>query len=99
MKAIVDKSRHLLSGKNKFTANINGNIIESEGNQVLHGKTIGSNLSFNKHINNLCKKASAELNYLARISSYVNLSKRRIINNEIIYSISIWLLSIDLDVP
>ena len=99
MKAIVDKSPHLLSGKNKFTANTNGNIIKSEDNQVLHGKTIGSNLSFNKRINNLCKKASTKLYHFARTSSYVNLSKRRIINNEIIYNISIWLLSIDLDVP
>ena len=43
------------------------------------GITIDSNLSFNKHINNLCKKASAKLNVLARISGYLDLPKRRVI--------------------
>ena len=37
--------------------------------------TTDSNLSFNKHINNLCKKASIKLNALARISGYMDLPK------------------------
>ena len=56
MKANTDKSRLLLSGKNNVTANIDGSVIESEDNQVLLSITIESNLSFNKHINNVCKK-------------------------------------------
>ena len=79
MKVNTDKSHLHLSDKNKLTANIDGNVIESEDNQVLLGITIESNLSFNKHINNLCKKASAKLNALARISGYMNLLKRGII--------------------
>ena len=79
MKVNPDKSHLLLSGNNDPKANIDGNVIESEDNQVLLGITIDSNLSFNKHINNLCKKASAKLNALARISGCVNLPKRRII--------------------
>ena len=59
MKASADKSHLLLSGNNKVTANIDGNIIESEESQVLLGVTIDSNLSFDKHINNLCKNADA----------------------------------------
>ena len=51
MKANTDKSHLLLSGNNKVTANIDGNIVESEENQVLLGVTIDSNLSFDKHIN------------------------------------------------
>ena len=53
----TDKSHLLLSGKNNLTANIDGNVIESQDNQVLLAITIDSNLSCNKHINNLCKKA------------------------------------------
>ena len=34
MKANTDKSHLLLSGKNNLTANIDENVIESEGNQV-----------------------------------------------------------------
>ena len=37
-----------------------------------------SNLSFNKHIDNLCKKASVKLNDLVKISGYMNFLKRRI---------------------
>ena len=86
MRANTDKSHLLLSGKNNLTANIDGNVTESEDNQVLLGITIDSNLLFNKHINNLCKKASAKLNALARISSFMNLPKRRLIMESFITS-------------
>ena len=86
MKANTNKNHLLLCGKNNLTANIDGNVIESEDNQVLLGITIDSNLSFNEHINNLCKKASAKLNALARISGYMNLPKRRIIMKSFITS-------------
>ena len=98
MKANTDKSLLLLSGNIDLNANIDGNVIESENSQVLLGITIDSNLSFNTHINNLCKKASAKLNALARISGYMNLRKTSN-DNEIIYNISVWVLSINLDVP
>ena len=61
MKANTEKSHLLLSGSNRLTANIDGNVIESEDNQILFGITIDSNLSFNKHINNLCIKAGAKV--------------------------------------
>ena len=79
MKANTDKSHLLLSGNNNLTANIDENVTESEGNQVLLGITVDSRLSFNKHINNLCKKVSAKLNALARIAGYVDFPKRRLI--------------------
>ena len=71
MKANTEKSHFLLSDSNKLTANIDGNVIESEENQILLGITIDSNLSFNKHIPNLCKKASTKLNALGRISCFI----------------------------
>ena len=76
MKANTKKSHLLVSGSNKTTANIDRNVKESEDNQILLGITVYSNLSFNKHINSLCKKASAKLNALARISGYMDLPKR-----------------------
>ena len=51
MKANTEKSHLLLSGSNSLTANIDGNVIESEDNQILFGITIDSNLFLNKHIN------------------------------------------------
>ena len=86
MKANTDKSHLLLSGNSNLTANIDGNVIESEGNQVLLGITIDSNLSFNKHIGNLCKKASAKVNALARIAGYMVFPKRRLIMKAFITS-------------
>ena len=86
MKANTDKSHLLLSGNKKVTANIDGNIIESGENQVLLGVTIDSNLSFDKHINNLCKNAAAKLNALARIAGYIDIKKRRMIMKAFITS-------------
>ena len=79
MKVNTDKSHLLSSGNASLTSNIDNDLIESENEQVLLGVTVDSNLSFEKHINNLCKKASQKLNALARISGYINLQKRRVI--------------------
>ena len=86
LKANTDKSHLLLSRNSNLTANIDGNIIESVGNQVLLGISIDSNLSFNKHINNFCKKASAKLNAVARIAGYMDFPKRRLIMEAFITS-------------
>ena len=86
MKVNTDKSHLLLSGNASLTSNIDNKLIESENEQVLLGVTIDSNLSFEKHINNLCKKASQKLNALARISGYINLQKRRVIMKSFIIS-------------
>ena len=58
MKVNTDKSHLLLSGNTKLISNFDNNLIESEKEQVLLGITIYSNLSFEEHIHNLCKKAS-----------------------------------------
>ena len=56
--------------------------------QEVSGITIDSNLSFEEHVNNICKKASQKLNALARISSYMDIQKQRE-NMKIIYYIAI----------
>ena len=86
MKANTEKSHLLLSGSDTLTANIDGNDLESEDNRILLSFTIDSNLSFNKHINNLYKKASTKLNAFARISGYMDLPKRRVIMKSFITS-------------
>ena len=50
------------------------------------GITIDSNLSINKRINTLCKKASAKLNALAKIAGYMDFPKRRLIMKAFITS-------------
>ena len=46
MKANTGKRHLLLSGRNKLTANIDGNVTESEDNKILLGLNIDSNFSF-----------------------------------------------------
>ena len=86
MKVNTDKSHLLLSGNIKLTSNIDKNIIESEEKQELLGVIIDSRLTFEEHVNNLCKKASQKLNALTRISSYMDIPKRRIIFKSFITS-------------
>ena len=86
MKVNTDKSHLLLSGNTKLISNIDNNLTQSEKGQVLLGITIDSNLSFEEHINNLCKKASQKLNALARISGYLDILKRRTLMKSFITS-------------
>ena len=54
--------------------------------QELLGITIDSNLSFEEQVSNIFKKASHKLNALARISSYMDIQKRRAIMKSFITS-------------
>ena len=64
IKVRTDKSHLLVSGNVRATAKIDNNYIESEKEQVLLNITIDSNLTFESHINNICKRASQKLNVL-----------------------------------
>ena len=86
IKPNTDKSHILLSGSNYLATNNDGNVIESEDNQISLCITIDSNLSVNKHIKNLCKKANTKMNALARISGYMDLPKCRMIMKSFITS-------------
>ena len=81
MKVNAGKSHLLLSGNSRATAAIDNSYIELEDEQVLLGITIDSNLTFENHINSICKKASQKLNALARIAPYMNIQKRRTISS------------------
>ena len=66
--------------------------------QELLGTTIDSNLSFEQHVSNIYKKASQKLNALARISSSMDIQKRRAIMKSFITS-QLSYLAFSLDVP
>ena len=86
MKVSTGKSHLLLSGNSRATATIDNSYIESEDEQVLLGTTIDSNLTFENHIRNICKKASQKLNALARIAPYMIIQKRRTIMKSFVTS-------------
>ena len=86
MKANPDKSHLLLSDKNNLVANIHGTVIKNSHSEKLLGITIDSDLKFDEHITNICKKANQKLHALARVSSFMNLRQRKIIMNSFITS-------------
>ena len=55
--------------------------IENTQNEKLLGITIDSKLSFDKHIQQICSRASAKLKALARIAPFMNITKRKILMN------------------
>ena len=96
MKVNTGKSHLLLSGNSRATPTIDNSYIESEDEQVLLGITIDSNLSFENHINSICKKASQKLNALAGIAPYMNKQKRRttttsFVTSQVSYCPLIWM--------
>ena len=61
--------------------NIGTAQIENIQNENLLGIIINSKLSFDKHIQQICSRASAKLKALARIAPFMNITKRKILMN------------------
>ena len=68
-----------MSGNKKAIFTIDNNCIGSEDVHKLLRKTIGTKLTFENHINKLCKKAIQKLNTLIRISNKRSFHKRKVI--------------------
>ena len=77
----ASKYHVLLSTDKQVHVNIGTAQIENMQNGKLLGITIDSKLSFDKHIQQICCRASAKLNALARIAPFMNIIKRKILMN------------------
>ena len=86
MKINSGKSHILFSGNDNVSANIDNHTIISENKNELLGIILDLKLSCEDHINNLCKKASQNLNALARIASYMCLEKMKTVMKSYIAS-------------
>ena len=82
MKANADKCHLLLNENIKHVACINHIQIENNTSE----KLLDSDLKFDMRVNNLCKKTTENLNALARISGYMDSSKKRTIMKAFITS-------------
>ena len=80
------KCHYLVLGNrsNSDTINLNGTKLASY--EKLLGILIDRDLSFDKHIKSLCRKADHKLNALARISNYLTHDQKRVLLNSIIKS-------------
>ena len=75
------------ANKNKsFRINVRGINIPCKNEVILLGITIGLELKFNKHIEDICKRASLKLHTLRRIRKYLRIEKARILANAVIES-------------
>ena len=79
MKENGDKCHLLVNSKEKVCTKIGPHNIESSEQQKLLGVLIDNKLTFDKHINNLCGKASQKLNALCRVSSFMSTNEKRLV--------------------
>ena len=77
----ASKCHVLLSTDKQGHVNIGTAQIENMQKEKLLGITIDSKLSFDKHIQQICSRASAKLKALARIAPFMNITKRKILMN------------------
>ena len=59
-------------GRPPTSISIEGNTIPSSNSIKVLGVTLDSSLKYNKHISNLCFKASIQINAMKRIGKYLN---------------------------
>ena len=95
MKANVYKCHLLVNSKEKVCTKIGPYDIESTEQQKLLAVLIDNKLTFDKHINNLCAKASQKLNALCRVSMFTSTNKKRLVTKAFIssqysYCLLIW---------
>ena len=58
---------------------IDGALINSSQSEILLGAHFDNKFKFDAHINKICQKAHRKLNALARLTPYMDLSKKRIL--------------------
>ena len=82
------KCHYLLLGNksNSDTINLNGMKLVSSSYEKLLDILTDRDLSFDKHIKSLCRKAGQKLHALARISNFVTHDQKRLLLNSIIKS-------------
>ena len=68
MKINTEKSHILFSRNDNVSGNIDDNTIISENKNEQLGIILDSKLSFENHINKLCKKANQKLNAFIHVS-------------------------------
>ena len=86
MKINPEKFHLLMSTTKDLQIDICNESIANSHKEKLLGVIIDNNLSFEEHVENLCKKASQKINALARLASYMNFEQRKLILNSFITS-------------
>ena len=96
MKANSDESHFICSTDDKVNIIVENQKICNSPCEKLLGVRFDSKLTFDAHINDICKKAGLKLNALARITPYMDLNKKRLLLNaffmsQFIYCQLVWM--------
>ena len=75
-KANASKCHLFLSPFNAKSINIKSSVIEGSSSEKFVGITIESNFTFEKHVNELCKKGNLKLHALTRYATHEYRKKR-----------------------
>ena len=81
MKANPDKCHFICSSSVKTSIMIENKQIRNSSCEKLLGVFFDSKLTFQSHIDNICKKASQKLNAISRITTYMDFNKKRLTVN------------------
>ena len=76
---ISERPQHTTS--QEVSLNLNNFKIKNSHCKKLLGVKFDSKLRFDQHITDLCRRASRKIHALARVTSFMNLSKRRLLMN------------------
>ena len=80
-KGNTDKCHFLVSTSKEVSLNVNNFKIKNSDCEKLLGVKFDSKLRFDQQITDLCRKASRKIHALARVTPFMNLSKRRLLMN------------------
>ena len=89
MKLNTDKCHFMILGKSSnqdVTVNVGSSVIGNTEEEKVLGVMIDKKLTFETHINKLCKKAGNKLFALSRLSPYMNSNKLRILMRAFVMS-------------
>ena len=81
MKNNADKCHFLVSTSQEVSLNVNTFKLKNSDCEKLLGVKFDSKLRFDQHITDLCRTASRKIHALARVTPFMNLSKRRLLMN------------------
>ena len=81
MKVNHNKCHLLSSAQDERNIQIANTAIKYSKSKKLLGIVLDNKLKFDKHVENICQKASKKLNALARVTNRMELPKRRILMN------------------
>ena len=80
-KGNVGKCHFLVSANKEVSLHVNTFKTKNDDCEKLLGVKFDSKLRFDQHVTDLCRKASRKIHALARVTPFMNLSKRRLLMN------------------